>query len=118
MDVDDIAELLPLAGRRRPSARCSAGFDIVYVYAGMGYLPYQFLLAGHNQRTDAYGGSRRQPGPAVARVDRGHQGGGGRPLRGRGADQPGGIARAAGTTAESEAHEVSRCSPSCPICGT
>ena len=40
-----------LAGRKR------AGFDIVYVYAGMGYLPYEFLLPEWNQRTDAYGGS-------------------------------------------------------------
>ena len=36
-----------------------AGFDILYVYAGMGYLPYQFLLPEYNQRTDAYGGSVR-----------------------------------------------------------
>ncbi|MFZ1468792.1 MAG: FAD-dependent oxidoreductase [Paracoccaceae bacterium] len=34
-----------------------AGFDILYVYAGMGYLPYQFLLSDYNKRTDAYGGS-------------------------------------------------------------
>ena len=34
-----------------------AGFDIVYVYAGMGYLGYEFLLPEYNQRTDAYGGS-------------------------------------------------------------
>ncbi len=34
-----------------------AGFDIVYVYAGMGYLPYEFLLPEYNRRTDAYGGS-------------------------------------------------------------
>ncbi len=34
-----------------------AGFDILYVYAGMGYLPYQFLLSDYNHRTDAYGGS-------------------------------------------------------------
>ncbi len=35
----------------------SAGFDIVYVYAGMGYLGYEFLLPEYNRRTDAYGGS-------------------------------------------------------------
>ena len=34
----------------------SAGFDIVYVYAGMGYLGYEFLLPEYNGRTDAYGG--------------------------------------------------------------
>ncbi|MCZ6852308.1 MAG: NAD(P)-binding protein, partial [Gammaproteobacteria bacterium] len=35
----------------------SAGFDIVYIYAGMGYGPYQFLLPWLNKRTDEYGGS-------------------------------------------------------------
>jgi len=35
----------------------SAGFDIVYVYTGMGYGPYQFLLPWMNKRTDEYGGS-------------------------------------------------------------
>jgi len=35
----------------------SSGFDIVYVYAGMGYGPYQFLLPWMNKRTDEYGGS-------------------------------------------------------------
>src|SRR5262245_5327498 len=34
-----------------------AGFDIVYVYAGHGYLPMQFLMRRLNQRTDEYGGS-------------------------------------------------------------
>ena len=47
------------ARRRRRAARVSAGFDIVYVYAGMGYLPYEFLLPEWNRRTDAYGGSVR-----------------------------------------------------------
>ena len=35
----------------------SSGFDIVYVYAGMGYGPYQFLMPWMNKRTDEYGGS-------------------------------------------------------------
>ena len=35
----------------------SAGFDVIYVYAGMGYGPYQFLLPWMNQRNDEYGGS-------------------------------------------------------------
>ncbi len=35
----------------------SAGFDIVYIYAGMNYGPYQFLLPWLNRRTDEYGGS-------------------------------------------------------------
>ena len=35
----------------------TAGFDIIYVYAGMNYGPYQFLLPWLNKRTDEYGGS-------------------------------------------------------------
>ena len=56
MDAGDIRDLLTwqAAGARRAM---QAGFDIVYVYAGMGYLPYEFLLPEYNHRTDAYGGS-------------------------------------------------------------
>jgi dimethylamine/trimethylamine dehydrogenase len=56
MDESDLAALREwqAAGARRALA---AGFDIVYVYAGMGYLPYEFMLPEYNQRTDAYGGS-------------------------------------------------------------
>ena len=35
----------------------SAGFDIVYIYSGMNFGPYQFLLPWVNRRTDEYGGS-------------------------------------------------------------
>ncbi|HVS75682.1 MAG TPA: FAD-dependent oxidoreductase, partial [Steroidobacteraceae bacterium] len=56
MERADIRELLAAQKRAAGRAR-SAGFDIVYVYAGMGYLPYEFLLPEWNQRTDAYGGS-------------------------------------------------------------
>ena len=35
----------------------SAGFDIVYIYTGMNFGPYQFLLPWVNRRTDEYGGS-------------------------------------------------------------
>jgi dimethylamine/trimethylamine dehydrogenase len=35
----------------------SAGFDLIYVYAGMGNGPYQFMLPWMNHRTDEYGGS-------------------------------------------------------------
>ena len=52
----DIRDLLRWQAEAAKRAR-RAGFDIVYVYAGMGYLPYQFLLPDYNQRTDAYGGS-------------------------------------------------------------
>jgi dimethylamine/trimethylamine dehydrogenase len=58
MDADDIRELLGWQAQAARRAR-SAGFDIVYVYAGMGYLPYEFLLPEWNQRTDAYGGPLR-----------------------------------------------------------
>ena len=56
MDARDIRALLEQQGAAARRAR-QAGFDIVYVYAGMGYLPYEFLLPEWNQRTDAYGGS-------------------------------------------------------------
>jgi len=56
MDAADLRDLIKwqAAGARRAM---QAGFDIVYVYAGMGYLPYEFLLPEYNHRTDAYGGS-------------------------------------------------------------
>jgi dimethylamine/trimethylamine dehydrogenase len=56
MNADDIRSLLNWQRTAARRAR-QAGFDIVYVYAGMGYLPYEFLLPEWNQRTDAYGGS-------------------------------------------------------------
>jgi dimethylamine/trimethylamine dehydrogenase len=34
-----------------------AGFDIIYVYAGHDYLPFQFLSRRSNTRSDEYGGS-------------------------------------------------------------
>jgi dimethylamine/trimethylamine dehydrogenase len=56
MDASDIRLLLEAQAAAARRAR-QAGFDIVYVYAGMGYLPYEFLLPEWNFRTDAYGGS-------------------------------------------------------------
>jgi dimethylamine/trimethylamine dehydrogenase len=58
MGEQDIRELLDMQRRAAVRAR-SAGFDIVYVYAGMGYLPHEFLLPEWNHRTDAYGGTVR-----------------------------------------------------------
>jgi dimethylamine/trimethylamine dehydrogenase len=56
MDGADIRALIQW--HRDAAVRAErAGFDILYVYAGMGYLPYQFMLAEYNSRTDAYGGS-------------------------------------------------------------
>jgi dimethylamine/trimethylamine dehydrogenase len=56
MDESDIGKLLAWQAEGARKAR-RAGFDIIYVYAGMGYLPYEFLLPEYNRRTDAYGGS-------------------------------------------------------------
>ena len=58
MDKADIRDLV--RWHRDAAVRAEqAGFDILYVYAGMGYLPYQFLMSDYNHRTDAYGGSVR-----------------------------------------------------------
>ncbi|MFO1171001.1 MAG: FAD-dependent oxidoreductase [Hyphomicrobiaceae bacterium] len=56
MDLDDIRHLLAAQAAAAKRA-VTAGFDIVYVYAGHGYLPFQFLSPRHNRRTDLYGGS-------------------------------------------------------------
>jgi dimethylamine/trimethylamine dehydrogenase len=58
MDQRDISDLIQW--HKDAAIRAErAGFDILYVYAGMGYLPYQFLLSDYNHRTDAYGGNVR-----------------------------------------------------------
>ena len=56
MDLSDIRDVISwqVAAAKRAQ---QAGFDIVYILAGMGYLPYEFLLADFNHRTDDYGGS-------------------------------------------------------------
>ncbi len=56
MDATDIRDLIRWHAEAAMRAE-EAGFDILYVYAGMGYLPYQFLMSDYNHRTDAYGGS-------------------------------------------------------------
>jgi dimethylamine/trimethylamine dehydrogenase len=56
MDKTDIRNLLRWQAEAARKAK-TAGFDIMYVYAGMGYLPYEFLLPEWNLRTDEYGGS-------------------------------------------------------------
>ena len=58
MDATDIRNLIRWHADAAVLAE-QAGFDILYVYAGMGYLPYQFLMSDYNQRTDSYGGSVR-----------------------------------------------------------
>jgi dimethylamine/trimethylamine dehydrogenase len=56
MDKADIRAVQSMQADAARKAR-TAGFDIVYVYAGMGYLGYEFLLPEYNHRTDEYGGS-------------------------------------------------------------
>ena len=51
-DIDAVLHWQRLAARRA----LDAGFDILYVYAGMGYLGYEFLLPEYNHRQDGYGG--------------------------------------------------------------
>jgi len=55
----DKADIRAFRGWQRDAARRAkqAGFDIVYVYAGHDYLPFQFLSRRSNQRSDEYGGS-------------------------------------------------------------
>ena len=56
MDKDDIREFR--GWQRQAAVRAKrAGFDIVYVYAGHDYLPFQFLSPRSNTRNDEYGGS-------------------------------------------------------------
>src|SRR5262249_37807461 len=55
MDKADIRALPRWQGRAARRAR-EAGFDIVYCYAGHGYLPFQFISRRWNRRTDEYGG--------------------------------------------------------------
>lgn len=55
----DLADIRAFRGWQRDAALRAkqAGFDIVYVYAGHDYLPFQFLSRRTNHRGDAYGGS-------------------------------------------------------------
>ena len=56
MDRADMADLRAWQAEGARKAE-TAGFDILYVYAGMGYLAYEFLLPDYNRRTDEYGGT-------------------------------------------------------------
>jgi dimethylamine/trimethylamine dehydrogenase len=54
----DKADMRAFRGWQRDAAKRAkqAGFDIVYVYAGHDYLPFQFLSRRTNTRGDEYGG--------------------------------------------------------------
>ena len=56
MDKDDIRNLRTWQVDAAKRAK-SAGFDIVYIYAGMSFGPFQFISRRTNRRTDEYGGS-------------------------------------------------------------
>jgi len=56
MDKQDIRNLRTWQVDAAKRAK-SAGFDIVYVYSGMNFGPYQFISRRTNRRTDEYGGS-------------------------------------------------------------
>jgi dimethylamine/trimethylamine dehydrogenase len=55
----DKSDIRAFRGWQRAAARRArqAGFDIVYVYAGHDYLPFQFLSPLTNRRSDEYGGT-------------------------------------------------------------
>jgi dimethylamine/trimethylamine dehydrogenase len=56
MDKADIRAFLRWQANAARRAR-QAGFDIVYCYAGHGYLPFQFISPRWNRRSDEYGGT-------------------------------------------------------------
>ena len=56
MDLHDIRAFRRAQREAAIRAR-RAGADIIYVYAGHDYLPFQFLSRRHNTRSDEYGGS-------------------------------------------------------------
>ncbi|MGH6938588.1 MAG: NADH:flavin oxidoreductase, partial [Hypericibacter sp.] len=55
LDRQDIRELRRWQGDAARRA-VQAGFNIVYVYAGHAYLPFQFIARRFNHRGDEYGG--------------------------------------------------------------
>ncbi|WP_111766590.1 NADH:flavin oxidoreductase/NADH oxidase [Nakamurella deserti] len=56
LTVDEIADIVRAFGEAAGRA-VDAGFDVVEIHAGHGYLAHQFLSPLSNRRTDGYGGS-------------------------------------------------------------
>ena len=56
MTLRDIQDQIDAGGAAAARAR-QAGFDVLEIHGGHGYLVHQFLSPGSNRRTDAYGGS-------------------------------------------------------------
>ena len=69
LDLAEIPRVVEDYRRATVNAR-EAGFDLVEIHGAHGYLLHQFLAADSNLRTDAYGGTLAQPGPADARGHR------------------------------------------------
>ena len=118
MDKDDIRNLRNWQRQAAVRAR-QAGFDIVYVYAGHGYLPFQFLSPRINRRTDEYGGSLENRVRLLKEMIARHQGCGRGDMRRRRAPRGRGDARA-GRHRRMTAKDARslRFLPSCRISGT
>ena len=118
MDAADIRALLRWQAEAARKAR-ARGFDIVYVYAGMGYLPYEFLLPEWNRApmpTAAACANRVRIVRELLEVT--HEAVGGT-LRGGAAHQSRGAARAAERGAQPPRRtRWWSCSRTCRICGT
>ena len=73
LGTDEIPRLVEDYRRATVNAR-EAGFDLVEIHGAHGYLLHQFLAAGSNQRTDAYGGSLADRARLMLEViDAGHR---------------------------------------------
>ena len=118
MDKTDIREFR--RWHRNAALRAKqAGYDVVYVYAAHNIaLPMHFLAKRYNDRTDEYGGSMENRARLIRELLE--------ETKDAIGDTCGVVIRFAvdellgerGITKENEAARSSRCSPSCPTCGT
>ena len=67
MDSQDIKNLIQWHVDATKRA-LKAGFDVIYCYAGMGFLPYHFLHPDFNKRTDGYGGSLKNRARLISEI--------------------------------------------------